>query len=289
MRHLFPRSILFTLAAICIFGAGCVSTSRDGELGYIPPMLGVLIDPGHGGQPEEAAARSGTKFASISKTEQRGLKEECYGAITASGYMEKTANLEVTRKVGALLEQQGIPTATTRPGDRFMTLDERIARIQDSRYRDWILVSIHFNRSCAKQRASNIKAKYKHPEGFEIYILPPPGGRSSEGRRVPSCYNTVNRTGRANRALAEQIEDEMSAIPGIVNRKTKLAWFVILRESPMPCVLIEGGFMSNPGEGKKIATSEYQWKIARAIVNGILKYRERHSTTASSAAGTTGS
>lgn len=265
-----------------LFAGGCVSTmsSGDGENAPIPRMCGVLLDPGHGGKPEEAAERQGVAYASLSKTDRRGLAEECYGAITADGYMEKTANLAVTRKIGALLEQRGIPTALTRSGDRFLTLEDRVARAQEPQHRDWILVSIHFNRSSRKQQATNLKAKYRNPEGFEIYILPRKGGQSSEGRRASKTYETVNQTRSANRALAESIETELAGVSSLVNRGVKEAWFVVLRGSPLPAVLIEGGFMSNPEEGKRIATEAYQWKLARAIATGILNYRSRVTTVA---------
>lgn len=267
---------------VLLFVGGCVSTmsNNDGENAPIPRMCGVLLDPGHGGKPEEVAERQGLAYASLSKTDRQGLSEECYGSITAGGYMEKTANLSVARKIGALLEQRGIPTALTRPGDRFLTLDERVARAQEPQYRDWILVSIHFNRSSRKQQATDLKAKYRHPEGFEIYILPRKGGESSEGRRASRTYETVNQTRSANRALAESIETELAGVSSLVNRGVKEAWFVVLRGSPLPAILIEGGFMSNPEEGKLIATEAYQWKLARAIATGILNYRSRSTTVA---------
>ena len=217
--------------------------------------------------------------------DKRGLAEECYGSITAEGYCEKNATLAVSRKVGALLEQQAIPTALTRAGDRYLSLDERVAITQQSQYRGWIFVSIHFNRSSRKQKATGLKAAYRNPEGFEIYILPRSGGRSSEGRRASRNYDTVNRTRSANRALAQSIAAELDGIPGVTDRGVKEAWFIVLRGSPMPAILIEGGFMSNPDEGRQIASDAYQWKLARAIVEGILKYRSRHTTLAMSARG----
>ena len=116
-----------------------------------------------------------------------------------------------------------------------------------------------------------------NPRGFEIFIVPPAGGRSSEGRRG---YATVNHTRGANRSLAECLEARLDAVPGLENRGIKQAWFAVLRGSSMPGVLIEGGFMSNPEEGKLIESENYQWTLARAIVAGISDYRARHSSFA---------
>lgn len=270
MTGALTRSVF---CGLCLLAAGCANTMNSGTNISAPQMAGVLLDPGHGGTPEETAGQRGLRYASLGKRDKRGLSEECYGAIAENGYMEKTAALAVARKVGALLEQQGVPSSLTRMGDSYLTLDERSAMAQDPRHRDWIFVSIHFNRSSRRQRAVNLKASQRAPEGFEIYILPREGGRSSQGRRASARCQTVNRTRDANRMLAESIASEMAKIPGVTNRGIKTAWFVVLRGSPLPSILVEGGFMSNPEEARLIASDDHQWKLARAIARGILNYR----------------
>jgi N-acetylmuramoyl-L-alanine amidase len=47
---------------------------------------------------------------------------------------------------------------------------------------------------------------------------------------------------------------------------------MVLKEASCPSVLIETGFLSNSKEEKLLATSAYQWKLARGIVQGILRY-----------------
>ena len=51
------------------------------------------------------------------------------------------------------------------------------------------------------------------------------------------------------------------------------ARFAVLRDAVMPAVLVEAGFMSHPTEGRKIFTSAYRQKMARAIVEGLLAYK----------------
>jgi len=43
----------------------------------------------------------------------------------------------------------------------------------------------------------------------------------------------------------------------------------------MPAVLIEGGFMSHPVEGRKIFEAAYRREMARAIVGGLLAYKRQ--------------
>jgi len=259
------------------FGNGCATSLQEG--GGLPsgPMRGVLLDAGHGGEPQEAAAYFGENYASLSKAARQGYREECYGAINASGYKEKTATLAVAKKAKSLLEQAGINTAMIRSKDIYIPLDERVAKVSSPEYRDWILVSIHFNRSSARQQATHLKARYRDVRGFEVYVLPPRGRRGSSG------YPTVNNTRNANHLLAESVEARLDAIRGMKNRGIKEARFMILRGSPMPGVLIEGGFLSNPEEGVLIAADRYQEILARAIVDGIRDYQMRTSSFAGNA------
>ncbi len=279
--RILKNNLLFLLiCGVAILISGCATTGDGGGDSPIGPVRGVLLDPGHGGDPEEAAGRNGERFNGLSKWARAGYREECYGAINRAGYMEKTATLAVAKKVKSLLSDQGMPVAMTRSSDTYVSLNERVDKALSSEYRDWLMVSIHFNRSTEKQRATDLRTKYQHPNGFEIYILPGRGERSTMGSRPASGFLTANNTRSANRLLARCIESRMRDIRGIRDRGIKSAWFVVLRGSPMPSVLIEGGFMSNPEEGEKIATDEYQETLARAIVAGINDYRGKASSVA---------
>jgi N-acetylmuramoyl-L-alanine amidase len=48
----------------------------------------------------------------------------------------------------------------------------------------------------------------------------------------------------------------------------------VLRDATMPAVLIEGGFLSHPVEGRKIVDPAYRRQMAKAIVNGVLAYKD---------------
>ena len=53
------------------------------------------------------------------------------------------------------------------------------------------------------------------------------------------------------------------------------ARFAVLRDAEMPAVMIEGGFMSHPSEGRKIFDASYRREMAKAIVNGLLSYKRQ--------------
>ena len=59
------------------------------------------------------------------------------------------------------------------------------------------------------------------------------------------------------------------------NRGVRFARFTVLVKTKCPAVLVEGGFMSNPAERARCATSSFQSTCALAIAEGIRKYRWR--------------
>ncbi|KUK08326.1 MAG: N-acetylmuramoyl-L-alanine amidase, partial [Caldanaerobacter subterraneus] len=53
--------------------------------------------------------------------------------------------------------------------------------------------------------------------------------------------------------------------------------YYILRNAKMPAVIVECGFMSNPGEERLLNDPNYQYKIAWAIYKGIIAYFQKTS------------
>jgi N-acetylmuramoyl-L-alanine amidase len=49
---------------------------------------------------------------------------------------------------------------------------------------------------------------------------------------------------------------------------------MVLKEAHIPAILIEGGFMTDPQDAKKIYDAEFRQRMARAIVDGILAYKK---------------
>ena len=64
----------------------------------------------------------------------------------------------------------------------------------------------------------------------------------------------------------------MVAGTGQYDRGVKRARFSVLRHSTVPAVLIEGGFLTNSTEAKKVASASWRDKLADSIVRGIIAY-----------------
>jgi N-acetylmuramoyl-L-alanine amidase len=60
---------------------------------------------------------------------------------------------------------------------------------------------------------------------------------------------------------------------GLADRGLRRAGFLVLREITMPGVYIEGGFLSNPSDARKITSSAHRKIAARAVVDGVLSFK----------------
>ena len=64
----------------------------------------------------------------------------------------------------------------------------------------------------------------------------------------------------------------MLPVTGLKDRGVKTASLHVTRETTMPAVLLELGFLSNPTDEAVMLTEEYQDKCAQAIVDGIVEF-----------------
>ena len=69
--------------------------------------------------------------------------------------------------------------------------------------------------------------------------------------------------------LAQKVQSNLVALTGLRNRGVKTANFHVLRETRMPAILCECGFMTNRNEAALMRTDSYQRNCAQAIVNGL--------------------
>lgn len=207
-------------------------------------IAGVLIDPGHGGADR--------------------------GAITRGGLTEKTANLDTARRLREVLKARGIPAVMTRYENRTLSLKDR-AKIA-GKYPGYIFVSIHYNDG---GHDSN---------GVEVYSMTPRFSPSTSSgwrfRRSDREGYRGNQHDLMNVLLAKEIHQAILKIDGHpLDRGLKRARFWVLRECPIPAVLVEGGFLSHRHEGEKIEQKAYRQKIAEAIAEGILSYKKTVNQT----------
>lgn len=151
---------------------------------------------------------------------------------------EKTLNLAVALKLRSELEKRGFKVLMTRDRDVAVPLDERVrlAGLAGA----GLFISIHHD------AAENRKAR-----GYSVYAL-----------RDDSKYSGDSVV------LAAALQREIVKLPEVVDRGVRFANFRVLR-SPMPAVLVELGFVSNPEEEKLMNDPRRQAAEAAAIADGI--------------------
>jgi N-acetylmuramoyl-L-alanine amidase len=76
-----------------------------------------------------------------------------------------------------------------------------------------------------------------------------------------------------NIALATALHSSMLRHMRLYDRGIKRARFHVIRNIKIPGVLLEGGFMNHPVDGRLIASSQFRDAFARAILEGVGRYR----------------
>lgn len=198
----------------------------------------IVIDPGHGGK-DPGAQNS------------------------ALGLKEKNLTLDLAKRIESRLKALGYKVTLTRRDDTFVELRDRAAMA--NRLNADLFLSIHFN---AVGTAS--------VNGIETFVTTPQGQPSYNNANL-SASDKRDYPGNANdpwNVLAGYyIQDEMLKATGADDRGLKRARFMVIREVDCPGVLIEGGFVTHPTEGRNIGSAAYRDKLANAIVAGVLKYQ----------------
>ncbi len=82
----------------------------------------------------------------------------------------------------------------------------------------------------------------------------------------------VYRLGTRSAQLAQSIQDSVIAALGVKDNGVRQANFSVLRNTNMPAVLVELGYVSNPTEALNLNSPAWQRKVAAAIADGINRY-----------------
>ena len=202
----------------------------------------VCLDPGHGGKDPG----------------------NCVGSN-----QEKKYTLLLAQELRTQLKRAGFKVSMTRSSDSFIELPTRPDLAKKSGAD--VFISLHFNASGSSQNSV---------QGAEVYCLTPAGAPSTNAHGEGSGAGLFagNRFNDKNMFLAYQLQKSLTKGLGVEDRGVHRARFAVLRDAVMPAVLIEGGFMSHPTEGRKIFEAGYRREMAKAIVNGLMGYKKQVET-----------
>jgi N-acetylmuramoyl-L-alanine amidase len=160
------------------------------------------------------------------------------GAVSPSGLREADANLDVSLKIAQILEMHGLEVVSTRAEDKYVSLFERVRTLNGAKC-DYA-VSLHCNAS------PNIEANY-----ISTFIQ----GKGGEAEK-----------------LAKAIQARLVKATGWPDGGVRVQNLHMTRETAMPAVLVEMGFITNPKQGALLRDSKNRTLLAEAIATGIFDF-----------------
>lgn len=176
------------------------------------------------------------------------------GAVGSGGTLEKDINLKIALKTAEVLEGKGIRVIMTRTGDSALYENED-ASIREKKRED-------MNNRMSVMKNSGADAFISiHMNSF--------ASRKASGLHVFYAENHSD-----IRPLAENIQKRISDITGAAAHTVRTAdkSLFLMKNPPIPAILIECGFISNPEEEKKLNDEDYQSRIAWAVAEAAEEY-----------------
>ncbi len=214
----------------------------------------VVIDPGHGGRDP--------------------------GAKGVSGSLEKNVVLDISKRIKSILENVGIKVIMTRHRDEYVTLEERTEMA--SKTDADLFLSVHANAN----PVSSI-------QGMEVYVVKTRNKQDLEEEqrnknekifvkrmspRDPSLVKGIitdmmyQSKVAQSALLAQAMASQASAYADTSNRGVRPCRFFVVRNTLIPAVLVEVGFLTNRSEEKKLKSSVYRQRMAEAIARSVVRY-----------------
>ena len=228
----------------------------------------VVIDPGHGGRDPGAIGKRGK---------------------------EKNINLNVALKLGKLIKNncKDVSIVYTRDKDTFVGLDRRAQIANDAKAN--LFISIH----------TNSVARGRTVRGTETYTL----GlhRTEDNLEVAKKENAViliendyeqryagfnpnssesyiifeflqDKNMEKSVQLATLIQRQFKNTAKRIDKGVHQAGFLVLRETTMPGVLVELGYISTPDEERYLLTESGTDALAKSIYRAFIKYKEQNGS-----------
>ena len=202
------------------------------------------------------------------------------GTIGPNGLLEKDVVLDVSKRLGRLLESRlGAEVIYTRQDDTFIPLETRTAIA--NRERADLFISIHAN-SSRDSDARGVETYYLNftssPEALEVAARE----NAVSEKSIHELQDLVKKIAMKDkidesREFAGDVQQSLYGglaleNAGIRNRGIKKAPFIVLIGANMPSILAEISFVSNPTDERKLETPDHRQRIAESLYRGVSKY-----------------
>lgn len=262
------NNIVYTVYIICIFL--WIVIPENAMHAASPKKFTVVIDAGHGGHDPGAIGKRGK---------------------------EKNINLSVALKLGKLIQNNHSDTKVvyTRSSDVFVPLHRR-AEIANEAKAD-LFISIHTNSIASRSsRVSGTETYtlglHRTQENLEVaqkenavilieddYQKQYAGfnPNSSESYIIFEFLQDKNMAQSVN--FAQLIQQQFRHKARRIDKGVHQAGFLVLRETSMPSVLIELGYITNPNEEAYLLSSNGSSMLAQSIYQAFVNYKANKKTS----------
>ncbi len=210
-----------------------------GAAGAVAAPL-VAIDPGHGGADSGAVG-----------TLPPGTPTGMPARLDADGQThiyEKDVTLDVAHRLNVYLQGRGFPTVMTRTTDLAGG-------------------DVPYSTTSADLRA---RVDIANNAGARLFVSIHENALSAAAAGTETYHFYYSNPGA--RALALFVHQEVLAALGLPDRGVKTAGFYVLKNTRMPAILVEGAFLTNPGEALLLADPALRQRLAEAIGTGVVRY-----------------
>jgi N-acetylmuramoyl-L-alanine amidase len=255
------------------------TVERKDNMIVVPPdftekVLGSLSAPSGG----PAAVVSLGKCREIMIDAGHGGKDP--GAKGLSNSIEKDIVFDIANRLKSGLEKIGYKVTMTRDTDDFISLQRRTELASASKAD--LFVSIHAN-STASRKIQGLEIFYSRELDHEADLTQRQANEKAFLRRL-NMNNDSLVVGKivkdmmyANKQtesvmLADHIIEGTSKAVDTPDRGGRPSGFFVVKNTLIPAVLFEVGYLTNPVEAKLLTTEEYRQKVADAIAAGIVAY-----------------
>jgi N-acetylmuramoyl-L-alanine amidase len=180
----------------------------------------IVIDPGHGGSDDGA----------------------CFEDI-----YEKNIVLDISLKLGIILEQTGMKVVYTRQEDKYISLRKRIDIANNEKVD--IFVSVHCN-------------------SFD----------DSSQKGTVTLYDAHNKPNLKSKILDFAKIVQKNVVEGLGTNDAGVIYrpeLYVLNTTKMPAILVEAAFLSNAEDREKLINDDYRQKTAEAVAKGIEEFLDK--------------
>lgn len=209
------------------------------------------------------------------------------GASGPNGLHEKNITLSIARELQRQINQmKGFRAELTRTGDYFIPLRGRTA-IARKKGAD-LFVSIHAD-----------AAPSRSAFGASVFALSDRGATSETARWLADSENrsdliggdgsvslddkdhmlagvlldlSMTATMSSSLDVGHKVLTSVGRVTSLHKNRVEQAGFMVLKSPDIPSILVETGFISNPGESQKLNSASHQQALARSIAAGVRQY-----------------